>query len=228
MTRTLLLAAALTAASASAQTPTTTPPGTGQTGTADEYRTSYQSDLDRLGRDLDEYGRSVDAASRADYDALRQSYDQLRTDFGSSDEAMSDPQAAQRMRQDLGRRYDDLAGRVYQSRLGAAPDRDTYLRTAADRVDQYDASITDLRGRYERSTGDARAEAARDLISLRGQRDRYQRELGAVRGASRRGFDDAARRRATDRLGRVDTEFQSARRDAMMRSTGGAAGRSGT
>ena len=223
----LLIAAVLVVAPASAQTdpqttPTTDPARADAPPTADDYRTLYQSDLDRLGQDLDEYGRSVDASARADYEALVESYDRLRTDFGSSDAAMSDPEAAQRLRQEYGQRYGELAGTVYRSRLSAAPNRDAYLRTAGQRLDQYDASVADLRGRYEQATGDERAMVARDLISLRGQRDRYQRELGSVRGTTRGGFDDAARQQATDRLGRADAEFQSSRRDALARPTGGA------
>lgn len=198
MTR-LLFLAAFVAAPVLAQTPT-------------DDRSAYRADLDRLGQNLDQLDRSIGDDMRADYTTYRESYDQLRTDADGTD--MSDPEAAAEARM----QYDQLSNTVYRARLTSAPTRDAYLRAATDRMDAYDAQIGDLRMRYQGATGDMRSDYAQDLISLRRQRDMYRNEVYSTRGMTRSGFDDAARRRATDALTRYDTDFNSARRDAMMRS----------
>lgn len=209
--RTLLLfaAALFLAAAPSAQNVT-------QTGTTD-YRASFQADLERLDREIQALDRQARTDMRADINRFRQDYDELRTT--ANDNAISDPVAAERMRQNNMRRYDELSRDVYQARLRSAPNRSAYLQTAMDRMDHYDRQIENFRARYNAAPANMRAEYAQDLISLRQQRDQYRDEVFGVRGMTRTGFNDTARQQATSRLTRFDTDFMSARRDAMMRSS---------
>ena len=218
MTRILLLAALTAAPLASAQTTSTT----GQTdrgAVRGDYQMTYQADIDRLGRDLDGLDRTMRGDMRGDYTSLRQSYDELRAATPRTD--MSDPAAARQARTDYDQRYDELAGDVYRARLTSARDRNDYFSAANDRVGTYDGQIRDLRNWYDSTTGDERADAAQDLIRLRAQRDAYRDRVYSARGVTRSGFDDAARRQATDALTRADADFNRARRDAMTRSMNG-------
>ena len=203
----LALAALLAVPAVSAQqTPTT------RTGT--DYPVDDQADLDRLGRDLDRLDRTMTGDMRSDYDTYRQSYDQLRQSTPTMD--MSDPAAARQARMDYDRRYDELAGNVYRARLTSARDRNDYFDAAGSRVDDYDRQIDAMRERYDAATGDARVDMAQDLIRLRRQRDAYRDQVYSTRGTTRAGFDDAARRRATDALSRADADFARTRREVMM------------
>ncbi len=216
----LALAALLAVPAASAQqTRTTSQPTTGQMDRDDDYEMDDQEDLDRLGRDLDDLDRTMTGDMRSDYDAYRQSYDELRQSTPSTD--VSDPAAARQARMDYNRRYDELSGNVYRSRLMSARNRNDYVDAANRRVDDYDQQIGAVRRSYDAATGDARADMAKDLIQLRRQRDAYQNQVYSTRGMTRSGFDDAARRRATDTLSRADADFTRARREAMMRSMNG-------
>lgn len=209
--RTLFLfaAALFLAAAPSAQNVT-------QTNAADD-RASFQADLDRLEREIQMLDRQARADMRTDVTRFRQDYDELRTT--ANDNAISDPVAAERARQDNMRRFDDLSRNVYQARLNSAPNRSAYVQTAMDRMDHYDRQIESLRSRYSTASADERGDYARDLIRLRQQRDRYRDEVFNVRGTTRTDFSDATRQRSTSQLTQFDSDFASARRDAMMRSS---------
>lgn len=222
MKRLSLLAAALLAVPVvSAQTP---PGRTDSDRMRMEPQMTYQADIDRLGRDLDGLNRTMTGDMRSDYTTFRQSYDQLRQMTPRTD--MSDPAAARQARMDYDQRYNELAGSVYRARLMSARNRTDYIEAANDRIGAYDDQIRSVRGQYESATGDARVDMAQDLIRLRRQRDGYRDRVYSTRGMTRRGFDDAMRRQATDALTRADADFNRARRDAMMRMDGQPSGSS--
>ncbi len=190
-----------------------------------DYPTQYRTRLDRLGRDLTTLRSSADPAMRADVDRLQTDYDALRTE--ADGDAMSDPEAAARMRSDLDQRYADLDRRLYETRLRSARTRDAYTRAATGRVDAYDRQIGDLRTRYQSATGTMRSDLARDLVRLRSQRDAYRNEAYSTRGMLRSDFE-GGRAAATTRLQRYDAEFNTAYREASMRGMNGQGGMDGT
>lgn len=222
----LLGLAAVLAAAPSAQNRTQSNEQTpqDQTSAADgqmsdmDYRDQYRSRLDRLDRDLRTLRSSSDPAMRSDIDRLRTDYDALRTE--ADGDAMSDPEAAARLRTDLDQRYADLDRRVYETRLRSARSRDAYVGAATDRIDMYDRQIGDFRMRYESATGTMRSDMARDLIRLRGQRDAYRDAAYSTRGMLRTDFE-GGRAAATSQLQRYDTEFTTAYREASMRGMDG-------
>ncbi len=163
----------------------------------------------RLDRDVRALGNSPDATRYGQQrDALRRDYQALGT--GATPE----------QRMGVTQRYNDLNSSVVMSRMAMATPSD-YFRMGDERIAAYDGEIAVARRDFDRATGNARSERAQELIRLRRQRDTYRDQIFSVRGAGRRGFENA-RQMAAPNLSRIDTEFRQMRRDQTMRGTMGA------
>lgn len=162
--------------------------------------------FDRLDRDVRALGNNPDAGRYGqERDAIRRDYDALG----------ANPSMEARM--GVMRRYEDLDATVSASRMSTSP-RTDYFRMSDDRLGMYDRNIEAVRMGYTAATGNDRSQRAVDLIRLRRQRDMYRNEVYNVRGAGQSGFD-SARRTSSQNLSRYDTDFRTARREAMMRDT---------
>jgi len=163
-----------------------------------------RQDFDRLDRDVRALGTDPSAARYSqERDAIRRDYDALGAD--------ATPEA----RMALMNRYEDLDAGVSASRMNMS-NRNDYFRMSDNRLGMYDRDIESVRTGYSSATGNARAERAVDLIRLRRQRDMYRNEVFNVRGAGQSGFE-GARRTSSQNLMRYDTDFRTARREAMAR-----------
>jgi len=202
----LLLAALcmglLLAPAALAQTPPPTPP-MDMHADMQQQRTAMTDRMQRMDRDWQDYERRVGAirdtqrrtAAQQQMEQMRTQRDALRQDMTALG-TMQGEQAMTRQRE-IQQRMGEMDSALYEARLGAAETRDAYRQTVDARMRDYSDRIGQHSGRLQHIPENRRAEAAYELIRLRGRHDNLMRQ--------HRG------------MARMDQTRFTAQRDAMTR-----------